>query len=475
VLSFNFHEEYGVCLFAPQRRASYAGGQRIASNLTRRPYQGITRPSENPDPPAFPFIPENNVVLHDLKDIIDLWDGVLGNNVPTFQDLRNMQLPTRAPYQTELCAHYNDEVHPDIFPHGLTDSMSTLDHINCLCRNGENAYVWQTYYVFCHSFEELYFYHPDYLSNTEYVTDAGGYVYQYLFYSPFGESLYSQHAQTGEYNTPHRFNAKELDEETGLYYYGARYYNPMVSVWLGVDPLASVDPDFTPYHFVNNNPIMIIDPDGLTGYELNHETGELTKASGENANLGGDEYDVIIASNGDQQRVDKGVVNKNQLSIPTAFNDGSTGNVTVLDVSDMNRGDATDLYKWICNHTEDSYKLTHFGAITGGINPKDKRFISSSHLGRNSDGTESEKSGEVVRNMMSGQGYFQTQDVFSVGSESTSNARENSKFYAREIQIWNEDQKRNTTTKLGNPIKREVPKIKCYYYIRGVKGMVRYN
>jgi RHS repeat-associated protein len=122
--------------------------------------------------------------------------------------------------------------------------------------------VWQNYGVSCHNFEELYFYHPDYLSNTEYVTDAGGYVYQYLFYSPFGESLYSQHAQTGEYNTPHRFNAKELDVETGNYYYGARYYNPRVSVWLSVDPLAHKGPNLTPYAFTHYNPIVLVDPDG---------------------------------------------------------------------------------------------------------------------------------------------------------------------------------------------------------------------
>ena len=87
-------------------------------------------------------------------------------------------------------------------------------------------------------------------------------MYQYLFYSPFGESLYSQHAQTGEYNTPHRFNAKELDVETGNYYYGARYYNPRVSVWLSVDPHAHRYPSLSGYSAFANNPINIIDPDG---------------------------------------------------------------------------------------------------------------------------------------------------------------------------------------------------------------------
>jgi len=50
--------------------------------------------------------------------------------------------------------------------------------------------------------------------------------------------------------------------DTGNYYYGARYYDPRISVWLSVDPLAHKYPNLSPYVFVANNPIMLIDPDG---------------------------------------------------------------------------------------------------------------------------------------------------------------------------------------------------------------------
>jgi RHS repeat-associated protein len=53
-----------------------------------------------------------------------------------------------------------------------------------------------------------------------------------------------------------------LDDETGLYYYGARYYNPQVSVWLSVDAMADKYPSLSPYAFVANNSIMLVDPDG---------------------------------------------------------------------------------------------------------------------------------------------------------------------------------------------------------------------
>ena len=42
---------------------------------------------------------------------------------------------------------------------------------------------------------------------------------------------------------PYKFNGKEFDEETGLYYYGARYMNPRTGLWYGVDPLAEKHPE----------------------------------------------------------------------------------------------------------------------------------------------------------------------------------------------------------------------------------------
>ncbi|MCJ8155254.1 RHS repeat-associated core domain-containing protein [Chryseobacterium sp. SSA4.19] len=66
----------------------------------------------------------------------------------------------------------------------------------------------------------------------------------------------------GKYKNPYKFNAKELDSETALYYYGARYYNPRLSIWYRVDPLAEKYPSWSPYAYCGNNPINYIDPDG---------------------------------------------------------------------------------------------------------------------------------------------------------------------------------------------------------------------
>ncbi|WP_333596451.1 RHS repeat-associated core domain-containing protein [Schleiferia thermophila] len=65
-----------------------------------------------------------------------------------------------------------------------------------------------------------------------------------------------------DFSTPYRFNAKELDPESGLFYYGARYYHPVVSKWLSVDPLAEKGPQYSPYNYCFNNPVHFTDPDG---------------------------------------------------------------------------------------------------------------------------------------------------------------------------------------------------------------------
>ncbi len=78
---------------------------------------------------------------------------------------------------------------------------------------------------------------------------------------PFGEEMAAQHAG-GDYATRYKFNGKELDQETGYYYYGARYYDPVISRWLSVDPLAEKYPRFSAYNYTLNNPIRYVDSDG---------------------------------------------------------------------------------------------------------------------------------------------------------------------------------------------------------------------
>ena len=109
--------------------------------------------------------------------------------------------------------------------------------------------------------EGVYFYHPDHLGTSTFLTDQNGVAYQFFLNLPFGETMAEQKG-SGYYQNAYKFNGKELDDETGLYYYGARYYSPRESIWLSVDSLAERHPDENPYIYCRNNPIVFIDPDG---------------------------------------------------------------------------------------------------------------------------------------------------------------------------------------------------------------------
>ena len=100
------------------------------------------------------------------------------------------------------------------------------------------------------------------MGSSSLITDATGGIVQHLEYIPFGEVFIDERAATSTWSTPYKFNAKELDEETGLYYYGARYYDPRTSVWISVDPLAEKYPNVGSYVYCFNNPVKFFDPDG---------------------------------------------------------------------------------------------------------------------------------------------------------------------------------------------------------------------
>ena len=105
-----------------------------------------------------------------------------------------------------------------------------------------------------------FYYHPDHLGSSSYITNLEGEVVQHIEYVPFGEVFVEE--RNNIWNTPYLFNAKEFDEETGLYYYGARYYDPHISLWITTDPIKNKYPNISSYCYTANNPVRFIDPDG---------------------------------------------------------------------------------------------------------------------------------------------------------------------------------------------------------------------
>ena len=127
--------------------------------------------------------------------------------------------------------------------------------------------------------EETYYYHPDHLGSVSVVSNHKGEPYERVEYLPFGE-MWIEETDPATGYIPFRFTSKEYDEETGLYYYGARYYEPRLSRWMSADPagfalINPMDGDGKPragysvieaanwYSYVSNNPVKYVDPTGL--------------------------------------------------------------------------------------------------------------------------------------------------------------------------------------------------------------------
>jgi RHS repeat-associated protein len=136
--------------------------------------------------------------------------------------------------------------------------------------------------------EFIFFYHPDHLGSTGYVTDEKALRYEHINYFPFGETWVQESNAT--WRVPYQFTSKEMDQETGLYYFGARYYDPRTSVWQSADPIlgkylpgagksvpnklvgmgGAFNPmSFAMYTYAGQNPVKYVDPDGNSAFEVN--------------------------------------------------------------------------------------------------------------------------------------------------------------------------------------------------------------
>ena len=151
--------------------------------------------------------------------------------------------------------------------------------------SGTNPTYQEEYY-------KQYFYHSDHLGSASLISDYNGDEYQRIEYTPYGETWVEKTQNTGSEFLPYKFTAKELDEETGLYYYGARYLDPKYSMWISTDPAlgeyipkAPIDEEAKKYnqnlpgmggvfnhingnlyHYAGNNPVKYTDPDGKELY-----------------------------------------------------------------------------------------------------------------------------------------------------------------------------------------------------------------
>ncbi|MDX9715710.1 MAG: RHS repeat-associated core domain-containing protein [Dissulfurispiraceae bacterium] len=110
---------------------------------------------------------------------------------------------------------------------------------------------------------QLYYYHADGLGSVAAITDASGdKMLEFPDYKSFGLSATAMHA---EFIQPYAFTGRELDQDTGLYYYRNRYYDANTGRFISKDPIGFNAGDVNLYRYVGNNPVNWVDPWGLEG------------------------------------------------------------------------------------------------------------------------------------------------------------------------------------------------------------------
>ena len=103
-----------------------------------------------------------------------------------------------------------------------------------------------------------YYYHPDGLGSITSLTDGSGQLADSYVYDSFGNLT----ASTGTITNPFQYTGREFDSETSLYYYRARYYDPMSGRFLSEDPIRLGGGDMNFYAYTYNHPTNFVDPAG---------------------------------------------------------------------------------------------------------------------------------------------------------------------------------------------------------------------
>lgn len=109
--------------------------------------------------------------------------------------------------------------------------------------------------------------YSNHLQTASLELDETGRIISYEEYHPFGTTAYqavNKDLKAGAKR--YRYTGKERDEESGLYYHGARYYAPWLCRWTAADPIGTKD-GLNLYRYVHSNPVKLNDPDGRAGHD----------------------------------------------------------------------------------------------------------------------------------------------------------------------------------------------------------------
>ncbi|MBL7994997.1 RHS repeat-associated core domain-containing protein, partial [bacterium] len=117
------------------------------------------------------------------------------------------------------------------------------------------------------SANQRYYNLTDHLGSVRVTLKEDGSIDSWSDYYPFGKEARG----SSTVNEPkEQFTGKERDYESGLDYFGARYYNSEVGRWMSVDPKSAKGPQYSPYLYTFDNPILMVDPNGKWPTEIHN-------------------------------------------------------------------------------------------------------------------------------------------------------------------------------------------------------------
>ena len=150
------------------------------------------------------------------------------------------------------------------------------------------------------------------------------------------------------------FSAKEKDAETGLSYFGSRYYSSDLSIWLSVDPMASKYPHQSNYVYCSNNPIKVVDPNGEDEWELYPDGKVLWKRQSE--------QHTLYAVNAKGERNGNSLTLKNRQIFDELSSSGKSSNYTNSHAvgGDNTQDDMLNVFKFAADNSKVEWRVDRF-------------------------------------------------------------------------------------------------------------------